>query len=266
MRGAVLAVAVAALAGCGEPPSVVVYWDFLRHTLTDQGDVVYDADVNVGGGDAACDEAGVDTITITDEAGNVVHPELPNIPCVFAGVQGVVVEDVRRGGKNWTVTGYRGDVPTYLGTTAFEARRDRETEISVTLGGIPDDLDIFTPFVDPRGTQEIATTCAAAGVETLGYVLSDFVGTVVAAGSVLCGDPAGISFRVNEGTGVDRDVYTLRMKAFPPNSADPAFDTAPAQLLPACQLPLFDHTGTDTGVNGFEVPLYDIRQGPRCAD
>lgn len=262
MKGGVVGVGLvlALLAGgCGPgPASVILYWDFQRHTLTPAGDVVYDANVNVGGGDAACDEAGVDTITITDEAGRVVNPELPSVPCVFQGVQGVQINDVRRGRRVWTLTGYRGNVPTYVSAVELDVR-EGSNELSVTVGGIPDDLDVnVVGFFTARGAP-IGATCAAAGIGFLTYTLQDAVGTLVASGDVPCPNPPGFTFRVANGTGIDRDSYTIRIQGFrDADSPDPVFDDQTTSLVPECQVAAFDHLRTDVGPNGWNVALYDV--------
>lgn len=260
MKGGVVGVGLAlalVAGGCGrERTSVIVYWDFQRHTLT-QGDVVYDANVNVGGGDAACDEAGVDTVTITDEAGQLVNPELPSIPCVFAGVQGVQINDVRRGRRVWTVTGFRGTIPTYVGTVEVDLREGLN-ELSVTAAGIPDDLDVNIAFFNARGAL-LGDTCAAVGVGFLTYNLQDGVGTVVASGDIPCPNPPGFTFRVASGTGIDRDTYTIRIQGFrDATSPDPVFDDQTTSLVPECQVATFDHLGTDVGPNGWTVAVYDV--------
>src|SRR5690349_17366713 len=69
VRRAILVLAAAALTACGSSHptrSVVVYWEFLRHTQTGAGNVAYDQDVNVGGGDATCSASGVEVVQITD--------------------------------------------------------------------------------------------------------------------------------------------------------------------------------------------------------
>jgi hypothetical protein len=263
-------IALALAAGaCGEPArrDVVVYWDFLRHAQS--GDVRYDEDKDVGGGDAACEQAGVDYVTVTDEGGNVVRPDLPRIPCVFAGVQGVQLNDIRRGAHTWTVTGYRttafGDVATYVTSFGFDLTSRGANAFDVTAAGIPDDLDLVAVFNDDTGATQPWATCAAADVQSLVFSLVDGAGTEVAAGMIPCTEPPGVFFRTASGTGVDRDTYSVRMRAFRPTDPDPILDTATTRLVGpggTCEAPVIDHLGPDTGPNGWLIDLFDVTQNP----
>jgi hypothetical protein len=262
-----LAIAVTA---CGDSPrrDVIVYWDFLRHTQT-QGDVRYDANKDVGGGDAACEEAGVDYITLTDQGGRPVREDLPQVPCVFGGVQGVQLDDVGGGTHSWILTGYRlgataaDDVPTYVTTLTFDAAGG-STVFDVTLAGIQDDLDLVAVFNDAAGTTQPWATCAEAQVDRLEYSLVDGAGVEVAAGAIPCTDPAGVLFRNASGTGIDRDSYSVRMQAFRSSDPLPILDSATFRLAgpggTTCEAPVIHHLGPDTGALGWLIDLFDVTQ------
>jgi hypothetical protein len=255
-------VLAAALAGChSDPPppplrSVIVYWSFVRHTQTAQGNVAYDT-TDPGGGDASCADSGVDYVTVT-EGGNVVNPELPQVPCTFQGVHGVVINGIHQGPHTWTITGYRnGGLPLYAGAQTFTVGGD--TRIDVAAEGIPDDLDVNATFNAPRGGALPQQTCAGNGVGFLVYNLFDGANTLVATGDIPCPNPPGLTFRVANGTGVDRDVYTLRLQAFrDATSQTPVFDDQTTQLVPVCQASTFDHVAADVGPRAWTDPLYDV--------
>jgi hypothetical protein len=263
VRRALVALLLVSLAGCDyddDPPatrSVVLYWDFLRHTQTAAGNLVYDANVNVGGGDAACVESGVEVVQITDPTGQIVNPEFPDVPCVFQGVQGVQIDFVPLGRQVWTLTGYRGSVPTFATTVTLDIVGNLANVFDTRLEGIQDDLDLSARFLDATGTAEFPS-CAAAGVQTLDFVLVDGIGTVVAAGQVPCGTPPVVPFRVASGTAVDRDTYSVRMKGFRPPDPLQTFDSETTALAPQCIPVTFDHHGPQAGPSGVGVVLYDI--------
>lgn len=266
MRRVIAAALLAAsLAACGSDSprtrSVVLYWDFLRHTQTEN--FVYDANVNVGGGDAACFESGVEFVQITDEAGQVVNPELPDVPCVFQGVQGVQIDLVRTGRHVWTLTGYRGNVATFATTVTLDVGARSANTFDTRLEGIQDDLDVFAVFLDRVGGG--FPSCVTAGVSSLAITLFDGIGTTVADVLVPCLDPAGASFQVASGTGIDRDSYIVRVKGF--GSATPAPGTLQifdSELVPQCQAFAFDHLGPQIGPTAPVVSVFDVRQFGLC--
>jgi hypothetical protein len=257
-----LALALSACNDADPHHDVILYWDFLRHTQTAQGDVRYDADKDVGGGDAACEQAGVDYVTITDAAGNPVRGDLPQVPCVFAGVQGALLVDIQPGTHTWTLTGWRRgapDVATYLDAFTLDVRGD--AVFDVTLAGIRDDLDLNAVFNNDTGSAQPWATCAEADVQSIAYALVDGAGTLVAQGEVPCGNPPGVFFRETPGgLGIDRDTYSVRMQAFRPADPDPILDSSTSRLAPACEAPVIDHLGPDTGPNGWLIDLFDVTQ------
>jgi hypothetical protein len=266
MKRALAAVVVLLLGGCGSDPATVdVYWDFVRHAQG--GSVRYSTTlVHPGVVAGACEQAGVDEVAIADEAGQL----LAQVPCIHEGYQAVRLLDAPRGKRSWTIVGYRGtfetgQVATYL--EAFEIDvRPGFNEILVGVQGLPDDLDLFAQFVDASGTQQIAATCAEAGVATLDYALVDAVGTLVASGAIPCADPAGVRFLVSDGTGIDRDLYTVRLRAFPPGSSLAAFDSAQPENATQCVLPQIDHLGSDLDANGFLIRMFTVLPSTRCGD
>ncbi len=274
-----LLVAVGALAssctiGPSGPPAgdLNLYWDFQRATLNPSTPSVgYDTNPTPGGASRACPQSGVDTISIAYSDGTLVDPSTASIPCIFAdaqtpGVQGATIPAMAAGVHDLVLTGYQGSVPTYQASITVTVVEGRQVDYSVTLPGIQDDLDVYARFWDRYGTTEAWTSCGTgtggADVQTLTYDLIDGAGTSVGSGSVSCVDPAGLSFRVANGKGVDRDVYTIRLQAFRTGTATPIFDSATTALSPQCTAPSFGHWGSDVAAAAWDVKIYDVTLNP----
>lgn len=268
-----LLLAVAALAssctiGPSGPPTgdLTLFWDFQRAKL-DGTTVGYDTNPYPGGASRACPQSGVDTISLTYSDGTLVDPSAGAIPCIYGdattpGAQGAIFGPMSSGVHDLVLTGYAGQVATYQARFQVTVVEGRTVEYAVTLPGIPDDLDVYARFMDRFGTTEPWTTCAAAKVNTLTYNLVDGAGTSVASGSVTCTDPAGLSFRVAQGTGIDRDTYTIRLVGYRTGVAAPIFDSATTALSPSCSAQSFAHHGSDVGAAAWDVKLYDVTSNP----
>jgi hypothetical protein len=87
-------------------------------------------------------------------------------------------------------------------------------------------------------------------VDTLEYQFVDSAGTIVASGSTACADPAGLSFRTALSDGIDRDTYTVTMRAL--DRGAEVFHSTP----PGCAVTAFDHFGADRLTQGWTVGLY----------
>ncbi len=265
---AVAALASSCTIGPSGPPAgdLNLYWDFQRAKL-DGTTVGYDTNPTPGGSSRACAQSGVDTISIAYSDGTLVDPSTASIPCIFAdavtpGVQGATIPAMAAGVHDLVLTGYQGSVPTYQASVTVTVVEGRQVDYSVTLPGIQDDLDVYARFWDRYGTTEAWTSCGTgtggADVQTLTYNLIDGAGTSVASGNVACVDPAGLSFRVANGKGVDRDVYTIRLQAFRTGTPTPILDTATTALSPQCSAPSFGHWGSDVAAAAWDVKLYDV--------
>ncbi len=265
----ILLLAVTALAsgctiGTSGPPlgDLTLYWDFQRGKL-DGTTVAYDVNPTPGGTSRQCPDSGVDTISIAYSNGTLVDPSAGAIPCIFAdpttsGTQGVYIQGMDAGVHDLVLTGYHGSVATFQATVQVTVVEGRIAEYSVTLPGIPDDLDVYATFWDQFGNTGAGSTCAQAGVDGLTYDLVDGHGTSVTSGSMSCLDPAGVSFRVAQGKGIERDAYTMRFRGYRTGLPAQIFDSATSALLPACSLLPFGHYGSDVGANAWDVKLYDV--------
>jgi hypothetical protein len=276
----ILLFAVTALAsGCTIGPSgppigdLTLYWDFQRAKL-DGTTVGYDTNPGPGGASRACPQSGVDTIAIAYSDGTLIDPATGAIPCIFGdaytpGVQGATIPGLPSGVHDLILTGYHGSVATFEAAFQVTVVEGREVQYSVTLPGIPDDLDVYAHFWDRYGATEAWTSCGTgtggADVQTLTYNLIDGAGTSVASGSTGCVDPAGLSFRVASGQGVDRDTYTIRLQAYRTGTVTPIFDSATTALSPQCTAQSFGHYGSDVGAAAWDEKLYDVTANPtRC--
>lgn len=250
------------------PPAgdVTFYWSFDRNKL-DGTIVAYDTNPNPGGtGSGPCAQSGVTTISIAYPDGTLVDPTSGNIPCVYYDpgypqyppVQGATIPALPVGSYTFVLTGYQGNVPVFQGQVAATVVEGTEVRYSVALAGIQDDLDVYALFFNRDGTSQAWTTCAAAGVDSLSFNLVDGANTSVGSGSVSCMDPAGVSFRVAQGKGVDRDTYSIRLQGLRTGVTAPVFDSATTALVPTCSAQTFNHFGSDTGNAAWDVKLYDV--------
>jgi len=265
---AVTALGSSCTIGPSGPPTgeLTLYWDFQRAKL-DGTTVGYDTNPSPGGASRACPESGVDTIAVAYSDGTLVDPSAGAIPCIFGdaynpGVQGATIPGLPSGVHDLVVTGYHGSAATFEGAFQVTVVEGRQVEYAVTLPGIPDDLDVYARFMNQYGTAEPWTTCATAVVDTLTFHLVDGAGTSVASGQVSCVDPAGVSFRVAQSRGIDRDSYTIRMVGYQNGVTPPVFDSATTALVPTCSAQTFAHYGSDIGTAAWDVELYDVTGNP----
>lgn len=231
---------------------LTLYWSFARH-VRGQADLVgYDLSTAPGGGSGACAQSGVDTVVVYDASG---APLSSGLNCVYEGVQGVSFDGFAPGTYDLTVTGYRNGVALYETPISVNVTTSGGDAWEVSVPGIPDDLDVYSTFLNANGV-EVWPTCADAyagtGVETLSYTLVDRAGTTIDAAAVDCSDPAGVSYRVANGDGLDRDNYAIRMQGLD-HQGVVVFDSTP----PGCADQEFDHLGSDTSdAHGWLVGLY----------
>ena len=228
---------------------LTTYWTFERHRIGALN-LGYDTNVSPGGA-GACPQSGVDTVVVTDLSGTPVL----TAPCVYLGVQGATAYLVP-GTYDLLVTGYQGSVQAYQQQIQVNVPG---SSVQVSVPGIEDDLDLLAHFWNRLGTSQDWATCSQAGVQSLTYNLFDGARNPVASGSVSCGVPAGASFRVALGTGLDRDSYTLRMQGFPtvtPVLNGETFDSA-SSVANSCGAASFVHHGTNIGAAAWNVELFD---------
>lgn len=255
MKRIALLAAAALASGCvsSEPlPPVyaygdaIVYWNFSRHTAIAPFSVVYDGNLNPGGASRACSESGVEYVTVTDLAGNLIDPYTPTIPCVFAGVQGATFLTFPAGmSYTFVVHGYRtvnaSPVEVHRGEGTVYVYADQYNPVTVTAAGIQRDLDVFL--------YEGASLFACLGGDTLGYTLVDGrPGTPTILDQVsglACGNP--IAFRVVSSTGVDLDNLDIRVQV----------TNGVTVVLDSCVSQPFDHFANDTATFGWPVALYN---------
>jgi hypothetical protein len=181
---------------------VYLYWDFDRHLL-DGTTVAYDTNVNPGGGSRACLQSGVDTIDVTYPDGTPVDATSLNIPCVYAGVQGVTIPGLPVGHHTFVVTGYRNLVgpALYSGTIGVDVIGGQAVSPpTVTASGLRGTLVVNGIL---RNGLTTYATCGDAAVDTIDYWLKDGYGTLLGSGSVPCVTTQ--AFGVNFGL-VDLDV------------------------------------------------------------
>jgi len=247
-----------ACASGGCAPALTLYWSFERHVLGSTN-IGYDTNVTPGTGSGTCFHSRVDSVSVTDLAGNPFDGVTVSYPCVGSGVQGVTFLNVTPGTYDLVLTGFQGSVPTNEQPVTVSVGVGTGNTFSVSIPGIQDDLDLLAHFWNQFGTSEDWATCSAAGVQSLTYNLLDGANNQIATGSVSCGVPAGASFRVALGTGIDRDSYTLRMQGFPtvtPVLNGETFDSA-SSVANSCGAASFVHHGTNIGAAAWNVKLFD---------
>jgi hypothetical protein len=230
--------------------ALTLYWSFARHLPGEPQPVIYDAQPGPsGGGSGSCAQSGVDVVAVSLADGTALTPAGSGVPCVYGGVQGASFAGFTPGTYDVIVTGYRAGHALYETLLRVDVAAGGTNAFDVTVPGIADDLDVFAVFLDASGVESWGT-CAAAAVDTLEYQLVDSAGTIVGSGSAPCADPAGISFRSALGAGIDRDTYTIRMRAIDRGAV--AFDATPR----GCALQSFDHLAADSLAHGWSVGLY----------
>jgi hypothetical protein len=210
-RAAATALAVLAVSACGPAPAplvdVSVYWEFDRNTFIDgaTGFVPYDVNVNwpPGTGNRSCPESGVDYVTITDGAGNLLADL---VPCVNQSVQGALLVGVP-GPNTYVVTGWNdgSSQPWYQGAVTVNVVAGAFNYGTAIASGIPSDLTIDMVLRDsfnPLGYP----TCGLAGVNRFQGWVEDGFGTLVWRNPVDCGP--GFSPSIQYGP-VDRDFLTV---------------------------------------------------------
>lgn len=244
-----------ALTGCGDsnpPGDLLIYWQF-SHRAADGTTVIYDA-TPAGTAQTFCPESGVEFVTIRDTSGRDVDRFAGSFDCVSElGDQGILVRTVGPGTHTWVITGYRGEPAAAIYETSFtfNVASDRQSEVLVTVPGIPDDLEILARLAT-SSSPPLPTSCEAIGATTLTYSIVDWAGTEVRFGTFPCvGGSPSVLLR-----GVERDNYAVRMQALT-GAGVPIADT----LIPVAQGcgaefdPVFDHYGPTQ----VPVPVYDIR-------
>ncbi len=237
------------------PPSsatytITLYWNFARHVRGQSQSVIYDPQPGPGGtSSGACGQSGVDTVVVSDASGAPLDGTGSGVPCVYQGVQGVTFPGFAPGTHDLLVTGFRAGHALYETPIQVDVTAGGSNAFDVTVPGIPDDLDILALFLNSSGV-ETWTSCANATVDTLEYQLIDSAGTTVASGSTACADPAGLSFQAALSDGIDRDAYTISMRAL--DLGGVAFQATP----PGCAAQVFDHLGADSLAHGWNVGLY----------
>jgi hypothetical protein len=248
-RTALLAAAIATGCVSSPPPpppvyaygDVIVYWDFSRNTLVAPFSVPYDTNLAPGGGSGACSDSGVEYVSVTDLAGNLIDPYTPTISCVYQGVQGATFLTFPEGSYTFVVHGYRTvnavPVEVHRGQGTVIVYANQANPVTVTAAGIQRDLDVFLY----EGVNPL--TCFAG--DTLGYTLVDGIATTIDQVSGLtCGDL--VAFRVANATGVDLDNLDIRVQVSNGGSV----------VLDSCASQPFDHFGNDIGAFGWAVALY----------
>jgi len=252
-RIAAFAAAAVVAAGCGPAPapltSVTVYWEFDRNTFIDgvEGFIPYDTQVNwpPGTGNRACPMSGVEFVSVTDQAGNVLAA---NVPCINQSVQGVVLTGFSGPNTYW-VTGwranrplplYRGQVTVTVGTGVLNCGTFECG--TVIAAGIPDLLTVDAFLADANAPQGYPN-CGLAGIQELDAWVVDGLGSLVWRNVVQCGPsfPPGVSFGP-----VDRDALTLWMDAIDLRG------TTPAIIWSRCAFPVPHFVGTE---NRFSLTL-----------
>lgn len=218
------------------PTGVDLAWSFVR-TLANGSTV----------SPYGCTQAGIDNVIVSFPGANV------QVPCADSAGDGALIVDVSPGTQTITITARRGSAALYSGQTTVAVVSGQVTTGSVQALGIPDDLDIYAHFLNQNGTSGWAT-CALAAVNSLGYSIVDWAGTVVASGTTPCSDPAGLSFTGSNA--LDRDNYVIRLQGFTGASAD--FDSATTAVAPHCSGQAFNHFSNDTAAFGWDVNLYDV--------
>jgi hypothetical protein len=200
----------------------------------------------------SCAVAGVDNVVLSVAGFDLAAP------CADAQGDGGLFSSIPAGSQTIVVTGRRGGVALYRSQFNVTVLADQTTSRSLQVLGIPDELDVYALFRDAGGANVGWSTCAQAGVATLGYRLVDWADTTVASGTVACTDPAGLSFAGAGAGSLDRDNYAIRLQGFPAASSTETFDSATTAVSPTCSGQAFDHYGFDVGVAAKDVTLYDV--------
>ncbi len=219
---------------------VVVYWTFSRDLLNGST-VTYDANVNPGGGSAACPQSGVQTVDVTYPDGTPVDASSVNIPCIYSGVQGATLPTVFPAGANSVVVTGR-----YKGVAVFQARVDfnivlgADNRVTALLPGVQGDLAADFTFAG-----SVFATCGDANVQRFDYTLRDGAGTVVGQGSAACTatQAPGLAFGP-----VDLDEYSLSVDAVNTTGAQPVITDSVCQAA-------FTHLGAS------DVARLDLQPG-----
>jgi hypothetical protein len=207
------ALAALALSACySNPPTplsdVIVYWEFRRSTFVDgvAGSVTYDADVSHPGIAAgSCPQSGVERVEVSDGEGTRLTS--PDVPCIWAGVQGLTLLGFPGGLRKVVVRGFRAGAPDVLfeGEAAVAVVPGPAIPVTVSAPGVADALSVSAVLGGGP-----AQTCGAADVQRLEARLQESSGTVVWRGAAPCapGDAAVVSLGP-----VDRGDYRLWLEA-----------------------------------------------------
>ena len=207
------ALAALALSACYSAPAtplsdVIVTWEFRRSTFVDgvAGSVTYDAEVTHPGIAAGpCPQSGVERVEVSDGEG--ARLTSPDVPCIWAGVQGLTLLGFPGGLRKVVVRGFRAGAADVLfeGEATVAVVPGPAIPVTVSAPGVADALSVSALL--GGGPEQ---TCGAADVQRFEATLQESSGTVAWRGAVPCapGDAAVVSFGP-----VDRGDYRLWLEA-----------------------------------------------------
>src|SRR5512134_3873347 len=121
---------------------VILYWEFVRTRIAPgYPTVLYDPVDQAPTGTGACIDSGVEVMRITFPDGSFVDWD-----CLYAGVQGVTVQQVPEGSHTIRVTGYRGGYALYEASQTVTAVSGGVRDATFQLPGIPSNLAVNSVF------------------------------------------------------------------------------------------------------------------------
>ncbi len=230
--------------------TVDLFWQFVR---TDWLGATYSYDPEAGApaGTGSCAESGVDRVAVSWPSGSI-----SDLECRRLGTQGVSLDGIPSGLTTFTVTGYRASRALYSSSVTVDVPFGSATvpQRVVDVFGIPDHLDVFFDFADAGGGIIAGATCANQVIDFFTFNIFDGAGTLIVSTQMFSGQKQ-LCTDLSPGPGValdaiDRDVYTIRARAYENGVAAPIFDSCDTVLNTSAT---FFHDGPDTGVNGWPV-------------
>lgn len=231
--------------------SVNLYWSFARTAPAAPGGFIYYDDTFAGPGTGPCLDSSVEEVTVDSPLGQTT------VACVYAGVQGIGLDDIAEGARSFRFRGWRGAYLVYDTVVNLDVIGNATTDHYVELQGVSQPLDMFAYLSYGAGAGTLYASCAAAipagstSPPNIGYEIRDVHGALVDDGFVGCSDPLPAAVFVGD---LELDNFDVRMRGYRVEDDALVFDSCAVRL---------DHFVSETGVDGF-APVLRTNPIPTC--